>query len=199
VAHGNAISRYSLFKRFTPLPSIRRSRCFQTQVNPHFQPMLYATHGAAGEPCRWAPRGAEAGWRGGFVLAALELFLRSDMSAKLQFLRDVDATPGWSGRVFTQSTGGTITITPALYLRDYFLLLSNPTNGNIGRYTREGQIATYQKLAMLRTRFHVERALADGCAALAGASGGGALVWATPQIISDFPCDSSADFEDDGR
>jgi len=144
VAHGNAISRYSLFKRFTPLPSIRRSRCFQTQVNPHFQPMLYATHGAAGEPCRWAPRGAaEAGWRGGFVLAALELFLRSDMSAKLQFLRDVDATPGWSGRVFTQSTGGTITITPALYLRDYFLLLSNPTNGNIGRYTREGQIATY--------------------------------------------------------
>ena len=37
------------------------------------------------------------------VLAALELFLRSDMRAKLAFLADADAAPGWSGKVFRQS------------------------------------------------------------------------------------------------
>jgi len=184
-----------------------------SQVNPHFQPLLYATHGAAGSPCRWAPDGGEEAWRGGFVLAALELFLRSDMRAKLAFLADVDAAPGWSGKVFRQSGEGTVTITPALHVRDYALLFSNPTTGNIGRYTREGRIATYQKLAMLRARACIERALAKARTALAGTDrffegacrrmpDTEALVWATPQTISRFldnnPLSDSAGFEDDG-
>jgi len=207
-----------------------------SQVNPHFQPLLYATHGAAGSPCRWAPDGGEEAWRGGFVIAALELFLRSDMRAKLAFLADVDAAPGWSGKVFRQSvaalcgrvhtflrTGrtcrsgeGTVTITPALHLRDYALLFSNPTPGNIGRYTREGRIATYQKLAMLRARASIEHALAEARSALSALSGtdcvdgaycrapiAGTLLWVTPQTISGFPDKDnpvfdSTNFEDDG-
>ena len=202
-----------------------------SQVNPHFQPMLYSTHGAAGEPCRWSPSfgalSSEDAWRGGFVLAALELYLRTDMVNKLKFLADIDASPGWSGKMFAQSFEGTITITPRLAPVDYLNLFSNPTPGNIGRYTREGRVATYQKMAMLRTRLSVERALNEGCDALRpkpalvrassdhgfaghGADrprmrrlgGAGALDWATPSTISAFPnVDADPDahcFDDDG-
>ncbi|KAH8098536.1 hypothetical protein JL720_1486 [Aureococcus anophagefferens] len=186
-----------------------------SQVNPHFQPMLYSTHGAAGEPCRWSPSfgalSSEDAWRGGFVLAALELYLRTDMVNKLKFLADIDASPGWSGKMFAQSFEGTITITPRLAPVDYLNLFSNPTPGNIGRYAR-GRVATYQKMAMLRTRLSVERALNEGCDALRPKpalvramrrlGGAGALDWATPSTISAFP-DVDADpdahcFDDDG-
>jgi len=178
-----------------------------SQVNPHMQPMFYHAHGSAGEPCRWGSVG-EASWRGGYALAALELFLRKDMAAKLEFLRDVDATPGWSGRVFTQSPKGCVTITPKLRWYDGFRLFSNPTPASLRRDCREGRVATYQKLAMLRTRVHVERALRDACVMLAVDRGAdrtqGSLAWATPQTLADFPdvvdttYDSGADFADDG-
>ena len=162
-----------------------------------------------------------------FPAQALELYLRTDMMNKLKFLYDIDASPGWSGKMFAQSVEGTITITPRLAPVDYLNLFSNPTRGNIGRYTREGRVATYQKMAMLRTRLSVERALNEGCDALRpkpalvrassdhgfaghGADrprmrrlgGAGALDWATPSTISAFP-DVDADpdahcFDDDG-
>ena len=141
-------------------------------------------------------------------MAALELFLRKDMAAKLEFLRDVDATPGWSGRVFTQSPKGCVTITPRLRWSDGFRLFSNPTPASLRSDCREGRVATYQKLAMLRTRVHVERALQDACAQLhvdrSADRTGGSLAWATPQTLADFPdvrdtaYDSGADFADDG-
>jgi hypothetical protein len=178
-----------------------------SQVNPHMQPMFYHAHGDAGEPNRWGSVG-EASWRGGYALAALELFLRKDMAAKLEFLRDVDATPGWSGRVFTQSPKGCVTITPRLRWSDGFRLFSNPTPASLRSDCREGRVATYQKLAMLRTRVHVERALQDACAQLhvdrSADRTGGSLAWATPQTLADFPdvrdtaYDSGADFADDG-
>ena len=47
-------------------------------------------------------------------------------------------------------------------------------------------MATYQKLAMLRTRVHVERALQDACAQLhvdrSADRTGGSLAWATPHF-----------------
>ena len=47
-----------------------------------------------------------------FPAQALELYLRTDMMNKLKFLYDIDASPGWSGKMFAQSVEGTITITP---------------------------------------------------------------------------------------
>ena len=101
------------------------------------QPMFYHAHGDAGEPNRWGSVG-EASWRGGYALAALELFLRKDMAAKLEFLRDVDATPGWSGRVFTQSPKGCVTITPTA-VDGGFRLFSNPTPASLRSDCREGR------------------------------------------------------------
>jgi hypothetical protein len=129
-------------------------------VNPHLSPMLYGTHGNAGNPSRWSsPRRAEDAWRGGFVLAALELYLRSDMLSKLEFLRDIDACPGWTGTLLTQNFEGTVTITPTLWFRDFFGLFKNPDKKSLPRFLLHGRIAAYQKISMLRTRFVVERAL----------------------------------------
>ena len=125
-----------------------------------------------------------------------------------------------------------MTITPALHVQDYFPILSNPTSENIQRYTREGRVATYQKLAMLKTRLSVEQALARDCERLralpdargAGAGAGadrgdrpppakprrpsfrrvearagGALDWATPATIGEFPdLDGRRDYHYDG-
>uniref|UniRef100_A0A7S0TAI9 PNPLA domain-containing protein n=1 Tax=Chrysocystis fragilis TaxID=1411660 RepID=A0A7S0TAI9_9STRA len=131
-----------------------------SQVNPHIAPLLYHTQGSVGDPSRWSsPRVSEDSWRGGFILASIELFLKSDMQAKLQFLSDVDATPGWSGRVLTQNFLGTVTITPALRFRDYFEVFKNPDEQTFPRFLHEGALAAYQKIEMIRTRFAVERAL----------------------------------------
>lgn len=88
------------------------------------------------------------------------------MIAKLQFLKDVDATPGWTGGVLTQNFEGSVTITPALQVRDYFEIFKNPTDTSMPRFLREGYaqfhrfalslspsvscsaVAAYQKIAM---------------------------------------------------
>ena len=67
----------------TDVPTVGLKEAFNakfvvaSQVNPHYQPLLYQTHGAAGDPCRWTPAGSstfssEDAWRGGFVLAAID-------------------------------------------------------------------------------------------------------------------------------
>jgi len=118
-----------------------------SQVNPHVAPFIFHTHGAPGEPSRWSsPRRAEDAWHGGFVLAAAELYLRSDMLNKLQWLQQVDVMPGWTGRILTQNFEGSATIMPNLQLQDYFQVFQNPTQASMRRFLQEGRVATYQKI-----------------------------------------------------
>ena len=125
-----------------------------SQVNPHIAPFIFHTHGAPGEPSRWSsPRRSEDAWHGGFLLAAAELYLRSDMLNKLQWLQNVDVMPGWSGRLLTQNFEGTTTIMPALQFRDYFQVFQNPTKSTMARFLREGRVATYQKIVSFCTFF----------------------------------------------
>ena len=49
-------------------------RLFPFQVNPHIIPFFYHNRGRDGRPSRW--RLWAGGWRGGFVLSALELWLK---------------------------------------------------------------------------------------------------------------------------
>ena len=87
-------------------------------------------------------------------------------------------------------------------------MMQRPRTAFLQSDCREGRVATYQKLAMLRTRVHVERALQDACAQLhvdrSADRTGGSLAWATPQTLAAFPdvrdtaYDSGADFADDG-
>ncbi|KAJ8612702.1 hypothetical protein CTAYLR_008956 [Chrysophaeum taylorii] len=156
----------------TDIPAVALKEAFNarfivaSQVNPHIAPMLYHTHGSVGDPTLWfnpTLARTEDPWRGGFVVAAAELFLKRDMFAKLQFLRDIDAAPGWSGRFLTQKFEGDITITPSLRLLDYFQIFKNPDEHTLPRFLREGRVAAYQKISMIRSRLDIERALAKSC------------------------------------
>lgn len=60
------------------------------QCNPHIVPFFYNSKGDVGRPSRWSSGKREDSWRGGFLLSALELYLKSDMRAKFHFLNDVE-------------------------------------------------------------------------------------------------------------
>ena len=53
-----------------------------SQCNPHVIPFFYHARGADGRPVTW--RLWAGGWRGGFVLSALELWLKEDMLKNLR-------------------------------------------------------------------------------------------------------------------
>ena len=62
-------------------------------------------------------------WRGGFLLSALEMYLKNDMRSKFHFLNDVDVAVGFTSTMMAQATySGTTTIVPDTCLRDYFLV-----------------------------------------------------------------------------
>ena len=61
------------------------------QANPHIVPFFFNNKGAVGKPSRWSSGVHEHSWRGGFLLSALELYLKNDMKSKFVFLRDLEA------------------------------------------------------------------------------------------------------------
>lgn len=46
------------------------------QCNPHIVPFFYNSKGKVGRPSRWSSGTQEHSWRGGFLLAALEMYLK---------------------------------------------------------------------------------------------------------------------------
>jgi hypothetical protein len=73
-----------------------------------------------GRPSRWSSGTQESSWRGGFLLAALEMYLKTDMKAKLRFLDDVEAAVGFTSTLLTQEFVGSTTIVPQVSFQDYF-------------------------------------------------------------------------------
>lgn len=72
------------------------------QVNPHIVPFFFNSKGAVGRPSRWSSGEQAWSWRGGFLLAALELYLKNDMKAKFIFLNDLEAAVGFTSTMMTQ-------------------------------------------------------------------------------------------------
>ena len=90
------------------------------QLNPHILPFQFNCKGDVAEPSLWSANLNEDSWRGGFLLSALEVFLKSSMKAKLQFLKQMEVLTGFIRTVFTQEQyGGTSTIVPPVSLSDY--------------------------------------------------------------------------------
>jgi predicted acylesterase/phospholipase RssA len=56
------------------------------QYNPHIVPFFYNSKGGVGRPSRWSSGTQEDSWRGGFLLAALEMYLKNDMKAKMRYV-----------------------------------------------------------------------------------------------------------------
>lgn len=93
------------------------------QCNPHIVPFFFNPKGGVGMPSRWSsgtqedryvqtrrlqcsilayPNILRISWRGGFLLAALEMYLKNDMKAKFVFLKDVEASIGFTSTMLTQ-------------------------------------------------------------------------------------------------
>ena len=104
-------------------------------------------------------------WRGGFLLAALEMYLKNDMRSKFHFLNDLEVALGFTSTMMTQNYVGTTTIVPQACLRDYFRLFSDQTLGDMKRYFQRGGVAAYQHVQMLRCHYRLSNAL-DDCLAL---------------------------------
>lgn len=132
------------------------------QCNPHIVPFFYNCCGGVGRPSRWSSGTRETAWRGGFLLSALEQYLKSDMKAKFQFLNDIEAAVGFTSTMMIQHFVGSTTIVPQVSLIDYFQLMSDPSYDDIIRYEKGGAIAAYEHCAMIRLHYHVPDAL-DEC------------------------------------
>jgi hypothetical protein len=132
------------------------------QCNPHIVPFFFNPKGGVGRPSRWSSGEQESSWRGGFLLAALEMYLKNDMRAKFVFLRDLDAAVGFTGTMMTQSFEGSTTIVPDVIVRDFFTLFSDPSVKSMYRYLQVGTVAAYQHAAMIRLHYRTADAL-DEC------------------------------------
>jgi predicted acylesterase/phospholipase RssA len=53
------------------------------QCNPHVVPFFFNAKGGVGRPSRWSSGAQEHSWRGGFLLAALEMYLKVRLSKTL--------------------------------------------------------------------------------------------------------------------
>jgi hypothetical protein len=90
------------------------------QCNPHVVPFFFDSKGGVGRPSRWSSGEQEASWRGGFLLAALEMYLKNDMKAKFIFLNDLEAAVGFMSTMMIQDFIGSTTIVPQVKFTDYF-------------------------------------------------------------------------------
>jgi hypothetical protein len=163
------------------------------QCNPHIVPFFYKSKGGAGRPSRWSSGTQEDSWRGGFLLAALEMYLQTDMKAKMIFLNDLEAAVGFTSTMFTQEFVGSTTIVPQVSFTDYFKvrenwqvsftlvpenisclksscfffyaqLFSNPTEKDLHRYFQAGSVAVYEHTAMIKLHYNIADTL-DECVA----------------------------------
>lgn len=129
------------------------------QCNPHVVPFFF--HSAPGRPNRWASGEQEGSWRGGFLLAALEMYLKNDMKAKFVFLNDLEAAVGFTSTMMTQQFHGSTTIVPHVRLQDFFTLFSDPTVAQVSRCMKVGAVAAYQHAAMIRLHYRVGDAIEE--------------------------------------
>lgn len=128
-----------------------------SQTNPHIHLFFFAPRGSVGRPV--ANRKGK-GWRGGFILSALESYIKLDLSKHFKVIRDLDLLPqilqsDWSG-VFLQRFSGDLTLTPRSTFGDWFRLLSDPTPPQLERMLSVGQKVTWPALNMVKNRLTIE-------------------------------------------
>lgn len=157
------------FSLRTDIPLKELKKFFSTnfsivsQLNPHIAFFFYSSRGEIGRP---SSHRKGRGWRGGYLVSAMELFLKLELSKSLKILRHLELLPrplgqDWSG-IWLQQFSGTITIWPKTRLSDFYYILSDPTPERLARMIRVGQRATFPKLLFLENRLKVERLIEEG-------------------------------------
>lgn len=136
------------------------------QANPHIVPFFHDPKGCVAQPSRWTRGENYDAWRGGILLAALEIYLKTDMRSKFHFLNDLGAGVGFTSTMFTQALySGTTTIVPKVSFVDYFRLFSNPSLPFLKKCFQVGSVAAYQHCQLMKMHYTVANAL-DECLAI---------------------------------
>ncbi|PID42162.1 MAG: patatin [Proteobacteria bacterium] len=124
-----------------------------SQTNPHIVPFLQGSS-KSGKKSLWSLPvrllKAEAGFHGKVVFD----FLRK--SAGPEMLRQAS---GQMYAILAQKYIGDVTIAPEVSLQNYQKMLSNPSPEFVAKLTREGERATWPKIAMIRTHAKISQTL----------------------------------------
>ncbi|KAG0199870.1 hypothetical protein BGX28_006920 [Mortierella sp. GBA30] len=131
-----------------------------SQVNPHVHLFFYAARGSVGRPVSHL---YGEGWRGGFLAASIEQFLKLDLSKWLKVLRDLELLPrflnqDWSW-IWLQKFDGHVTILPKSGISDWFQLLTDPDENRLRHCLTVGERQTFPKLHMIANRMRIEQAI----------------------------------------
>ncbi|KAF9428365.1 hypothetical protein BGZ94_002627 [Podila epigama] len=130
-------------------------------VNPHVHLFFYAARGSVGRPVSHL---YGEGWRGGFLAASIEQFLKLDLSKWLKVLRDLELLPrfmnqDWSW-IWLQKFDGHVTILPKSGFSDWLHLLTDPDENRMLHCLTVGERQTFPKLHMIANRMKIEQMVA---------------------------------------
>ncbi|KAG0360566.1 hypothetical protein BGZ54_009483 [Gamsiella multidivaricata] len=133
-----------------------------SQVNPHIHLFFYAARGSVGRPVSHL---SGEGWRGGFLAASIEQFLKLDLSKWLKVLRDLELLPkfmnqDWSW-IWLQKFDGHVTILPKSGISDWLQLLTDPDENRLQHCLTVGERQTFPKLHMIANRMKIEQLIAQ--------------------------------------
>ncbi|KAK1676759.1 patatin-like phospholipase [Colletotrichum godetiae] len=134
-----------------------------SQVNPHINLFFFSSRGSVGHP---VTHRKGKGWRGGYVMSAVEHYLKLDMTKWLKFIRHAELLPrplgqDWS-QLFLQTFSGTITVWPKTVPSDFVHILSDPDPPRLARMIHEGQQRGYPILKFVGNRLKIERLIEQG-------------------------------------
>ncbi|KAK0545350.1 hypothetical protein OC845_005136 [Tilletia horrida] len=134
-----------------------------SQVNPHIHLFHFAPQGTPGRPV--AHRRGK-GWRGGFLLSAIEHVLKLHLAMNFKIIRDLDLLPrllgtDWSS-IFLQRFTGAVTIIPKTRFWDWIRILSDPDRKELARMLRVSQSVSFPKLHMIENRMRLENEIEAG-------------------------------------
>jgi predicted acylesterase/phospholipase RssA len=135
-----------------------------SQVNPHINLFFFSSRGTVGHP---VTHRKGRGWRGGYVMSAIENYLKLDMNKWLRFIRHAELLPrplgqDWSQLWLQDAFAGTITIWPKSVISDFLRILSDPDANRLARMLHEGQQSTFPKLKFVENRLKIERVVERG-------------------------------------
>ncbi|POR34693.1 Patatin-like phospholipase domain-containing protein [Tolypocladium paradoxum] len=134
-----------------------------SQVNPHINLFFFSSRGSVGHP---VTHRKGRGWRGGYLMSAMEHYLKLDMNKWLKFIRHAELLPrplgqDWS-QLWLQEFSGTVTIWPKSTPSDFWHILSDPDEKRLARMMHEGQQSAFGKLKFVANRLKVERLVEQG-------------------------------------
>jgi predicted acylesterase/phospholipase RssA len=139
-----------------------------SQVNPHISLFFFAPKGTVGRPVarRKVSKGKYSSLRGGFIATALEQLFKLEITKWLQMVKTLDLLPNlleqdWLN-IWLQRFTGSITIWPRNKLKDFWYILSDPTEERLGEMILKGERSMFPRILFIRNRIVIERAIERG-------------------------------------